>query len=235
MKTRIWVLIGLMGILGIWYALSFTEWIRPEPIQIQAEIRELPKGVRIRRPPPQRPAGTAKGPGEVVRLGDVIRMANAGTNGAPNRGPGPGPNGGPGPDGKPRPLVAARPVDPNMEAGGDVIGAGTAGQFEGLFPVVFALDGNYKLTSIRVIEAEAAPNHKAPQIVWQVNSVSNSAPTKALVYGRIPRGMKLKDPRDQVKQLEPGVTYRLELKAGRFAGSTTFQAKEHPAPEAAAQ
>ena len=66
-------------------------------------------------------------------------------------------------------------------------------------------------------------------------SKSNSAPTKALVYGRIPRGMKLKDPRDQVKQLEPGVTYRLELKAGRFAGSTTFQAKEHPAPEAAAQ
>ena len=47
--------------------------------------------------------------------------------------------------------------------------------------------------------------------------------------------MKLKDQRDAVKPLEPGVTYRLELKAGRFAGSTTFQAKEHMPVEAAGQ
>ena len=67
---------------------------------------------------------------------------------------------------------------------------------------------------------------KGALIVWQLASASNSVPTKALQYGKTPRGMHLKDDRNKAAKLKPGVTYRLEVQAGRNKGQTTFQAKE---------
>ncbi|KAB2663204.1 MAG: hypothetical protein DVB31_10945 [Verrucomicrobia bacterium] len=192
MKTRIGILLGLLAVLGIWYVLSFTEWIRAEPIQIQAQVRDLPKGGAFQ----------------------ALRPGAGGTGAAGGARPGPG-------AAKPRAGGGGR------RGGG---GFGSGPEFEGQYPVVFALDGEYPLTSIRVIEAE--PTGHAARIAWQANSTSNSAPTKAVIYGRVPRGMKLKDEREPAKKLEPGVLYRLELKAGRYSGSTTFRAKEQVAPEA---
>ena len=106
----------------------------------------------------------------------------------------------------------------------------TAGRFEGLYPVVFALDGEYQLTEVRVIEVTPSVPGKGPKIVWHLNTPSNSVPTKALLYGRIPKGMKPKIDRSKAEKLLPGIEYRLEVKAGRYKGSTTFKAKESTPP-----
>jgi hypothetical protein len=199
MKTRDWILVGIVAVLGLWYAWSFTEWLHAEPIQIQAQVRELPR---------DRAFG--------------VRRANAEQGKAPRP---------PRPDDKGERRVASAGMVPGGPAGapagrgrrGDP-GFGSGPDYEGNYPVVFALDGEYKLTSLLVIEAEAT-NH-APLIVWQVNTESNSVPTKALIYGHVPRGMRLKYTNEPAKKLEAGVLYRLELKAGRYAGSTTFRPKE---------
>ena len=115
------------------------------------------------------------------------------------------------------------------------IAEANAGRFDGMYPVVFALDGEYQLTQVRVIEVTPSAPGKAPKIVWQLDSTSNSVPTKALLYGRIPKGMKLKDDRSKAEKLEPGIQYRLEVRAGRYKGSTTIKGKESaPPPEPAA-
>jgi hypothetical protein len=218
-KNRLWILAGLLVALGTWYVFSFTEWVNPEPIRIQTQIRELPKdrtGRVARAPRPEKSGGANQ-----VKI-------------RPNEGSQPGE---PPKPGEPRTVEATRiePAPKVGRGGGRSDGglAGSGGDFEGMAPVVFALDGDYRLTSIRVIEVEAAATNKFPRIVWQVDSSSNSVPSKAIIYGRVPRGMKLKDERDPPKRLEAGVNYRLELKAGRFAGSTVFQAKEQTPVEPA--
>ncbi len=221
MKTRIGILAGVLLLLGIWYVVSFTEWLHAEPIRILVQFRELPrdrawrtrkgtsdaeKAPRPPRPASSRPAPDAA-PGGVapnsVAANTVVRIE---TNGTAN----------------PARLAAAQRLDPGFGAGTD---------FEGLVPVVFALDAEYRLTSIRVMEAE--PTNHAALITWQANSTSNSIPTKALIYGRVPRGMKLKDPSEPAKKLEPGVLYKLELKAGHYSGEVTFRAKEEEPAEPA--
>jgi hypothetical protein len=176
MKTRLWFLLAAVVVLGAYYVFNYTEWIDPDPIQIQAQAREMPL----------REVGRSR----VAARGKEAKAARE----------------------------AAK-----AEA--------KAGSFEGMYPVVFALDGEYRITSLRVIEDQASAPGRAPLIVWQLDSASNSVPTKALVYGRTPRGMKLKDERSKPERLKPGVTYRLELKAGRYQGQVLFQAKETPAEQ----
>lgn len=174
MKARIWILLATVLVLGTCYVLYYTEWIDPDPIQIQAQAREMPL----------REAGRG-------------RVAARGKEGKAAR--------------------EAAKADAK------------AGTFEGMYPVVFALDGEYRITSLRVMEDQPSAPGRAPLIVWQLDSASHSVPTKALVYGRTPRGMKLKDERSKPERLKPGVTYRLELRAGRYQGQVLFQAKETPA------
>ena len=214
MKTRIGILAGVLLLLGIWYVVSFTEWLHAEPIRILVQFRELPRDRAWRtrkatadadkppRPPRQAPArlpaeATPNGvpPNPAMRVDTNVNIAR---------------------------MTAAQRLDPGFGSGTD---------FEGLVPVVFALDAEYQLTSIRVMEAE--PTNHAALITWQANSTSNSSPTKALIYGRVPRGMKLKDEKEPAKKLEPGVLYRLELKAGHYSGDVTFRAKEEEPAEPA--
>ncbi len=172
MKSRIWMMLGALVVLGFCYAFFFTEWVRTEPIRIQAQVREVvgQRGI--------------EGPQRTRREGNRRRNA----------------------------------AETSMQ------------QFEGVYPVVFALDGEYRLTSVRVVESQPAKGAKAPKILWNLVSTSNSVPTKALMYGRIPRGMALKDPRSPVGALEAGTEYRLEVEAGRYRGSALFQTKSVPPP-----
>lgn len=39
MKSRFWILLGALALLFLAYAWFFTEWIRPEPIQISSQVR----------------------------------------------------------------------------------------------------------------------------------------------------------------------------------------------------
>ncbi|MFM8360693.1 MAG: hypothetical protein ACKOET_19255 [Verrucomicrobiota bacterium] len=88
-------------------------------------------------------------------------------------------------------------------------------------PVVFALDGKYSLTSIKVIRDDST--NKYVGVMWHVVADRRIEPAKAVLYGRVPRGMRAFEEGKKVQKLEPGVKYRLELEAGRRKGSVVFQ------------
>lgn len=244
MKPRSWALLAAAAALAACYVLFYTEWLSPDPIQIQAQVRDMAprqmfreravSAADIRKEREERAAlagrktnDTAQGPAAAPtketskdaskeRSKEAVREAREAkaTQRAEER---------------------ARMKTVAEERAAARIAEANAGRFDGMYPVVFALDGEYQLTQVRVIEVTPSVPGKAPKIVWQLDSTSNSVPTKALLYGRIPKGMKLKDDRSKAEKLEPGVQYRLEVRAGRYKGSTTFKAKEStPPPEPAA-
>jgi hypothetical protein len=49
-KTRLWVLSGVLGGLGLVYAFFFTEWLRPAPIEIASQVRFAVQPPRFGRP-----------------------------------------------------------------------------------------------------------------------------------------------------------------------------------------
>ena len=181
MNSKSWILLGVTVVLGICYVVFNTEWLNPDPIQIQAQVREISPRANL-EPRSARPPRTT----------NTQARAEAA---------------------KVRKLEAAAAV-------------AESGKFDGIYPVVFALDGEYRLTSVRVIEDTPSVSGSGALIVWQLTTSSNSVPTKALQYGKTPRGMHLKDDRNKAAKLKPGVTYRLEVQAGRYKGQTKFQAKE---------
>ena len=198
MNRNIWIVFGITVGLGCCYVIFNTEWLKPDPIQIQAQVREVSARANLERRVPASKVviDESKLPKDPAEREKAIKELRA----------------------------AARRERTTAEAQSGTPMA--TGKFEGVYPVVFALDGEYQLTSIRVIEDTPSRPGGAALIVWQVDTTSNSVPTKALIYGRTPRGMKLKDERNKPAKLLPGTTYRLEVKAGRYEGRTTFQTKE---------
>ena len=96
---------------------------------------------------------------------------------------------------------------------------------ETVFPVFFTLNGDYKLTSLKVIPLQEDKFNPRALPVWHLVSDSNSVPTRAFLYGQPIRGMKpaLKGVRPD--PLTPGVVYRLILSAGDRSGHKDFRAK----------
>jgi hypothetical protein len=96
---------------------------------------------------------------------------------------------------------------------------------ETVFPVYFTLNGDYKLTSVKIIPLEEDKFNPLAPPVWHLVSDSNSVPTRAFRYGQPIRGMKpaLKGVRPE--PLTPGVVYRLILSAGDLTGHKDFKAK----------
>ena len=96
---------------------------------------------------------------------------------------------------------------------------------ETVFPVYFTLNGNYRLTSLKVIPMEGDKFNPLAIPAWHLVSDSNSVPTRAFRYGQQIRGMKpaLKGVRPE--PLTPGVVYRLVLAAGDLTANKSFQAK----------
>ncbi len=96
---------------------------------------------------------------------------------------------------------------------------------ETVFPVFFTLNGDYKLTSVKIIPLEENKFNPLAVPVWHLVSDSNSVPTRAFRYGQPIRGMKpaLKGVRPD--PLTPGVVYRLMLSAGDISGHKDFKAK----------
>jgi hypothetical protein len=94
-----------------------------------------------------------------------------------------------------------------------------------VFPVFFALNDEYKLTSLKVIPLEGDKFNPQATPVWHLVSDSNSVPTRAFRYGQQIRGMQpaLKGVRPE--PLTPGVVYRLIVSAGSVTGYTDFKTK----------
>ena len=97
-----------------------------------------------------------------------------------------------------------------------------------VYPVSFALDCDYHLTSIKVVKAGTT------KALWHLVPAGDTEPTKALIYGQPVRGMKAAPDSPQPAPLQPNVKYELQLQAGRHKGKTTFETKEIPtSPEVA--
>ena len=95
-----------------------------------------------------------------------------------------------------------------------------------VYPVSFALDGKYNLTSIKVVAAEELKTKKYPEVLWHLISDSNSIPTKSFLYGQKIPGMKPSVPRGRPQPLQPNTPYVLLIEAGGFKGQTNFFTKE---------
>jgi hypothetical protein len=95
----------------------------------------------------------------------------------------------------------------------------------GVYPVTFALDGSYRLTTVKVVEAAAAETNKNPFALWHLVARSNSPPVQGMTYGVPVPGMSPLMSNAVPAELHPGVTYRLLVEAGRAKGSVDFQTR----------
>lgn len=91
-----------------------------------------------------------------------------------------------------------------------------------VFPVSFAFSRKYELTSLKVVKTEDLASQKYPTPLWHLISETNSGPTKAMVYGIAPRGMRSAVEDAQPEPLVAGVSYTLFVEAGKMKGSTNF-------------
>lgn len=95
----------------------------------------------------------------------------------------------------------------------------------GVYPVMFMLDGEYKLTAVKVVPAAALATNKHPVALWRLVTKSNSPPLKGFYYGQPIPGMVPFQTNARPKGLQPNVTYRLFVEAGRARGELDFQAQ----------
>jgi hypothetical protein len=98
------------------------------------------------------------------------------------------------------------------------------------YDVSFAFNGKYELTKVRVLSADDAKTNKYPTPLWDLISDSHSVPTKFLVYGEPPRGMKTAVPRSRAQPLQPELDYLLILEAGKIKAQTNFHTREIVTP-----
>jgi hypothetical protein len=91
--------------------------------------------------------------------------------------------------------------------------------------VFFALNDDFRLTSVKVIALEGDKFNPLGHPAWHLISDSNSVPTRAFRYGQNIQGMKpaLNDSRPD--PLEPGMVYRIAVQAGSVRASADFKAK----------
>jgi len=198
MNTRGWMLVGLLAVLSLGYAWFFTEWLRPAPIEIASQIRFVIQPPRFGRP--------VKTP---VQPGQPGQPAQPGQPGTPGQG------------GPPKLLAptnrlvqALPPIERIGQPDKGVIDPAPGGAAN----VTFSLDSIYQLTRLRVedLPADGTP----PKIVWE--ATGKSRPTRSLLYGRVPAGMKPAGTATNAEPLMAGVPYRLIVEAGRRRGTNRF-------------
>jgi hypothetical protein len=93
------------------------------------------------------------------------------------------------------------------------------------YPVVFTLDGRYQLTSVKVYAASALATNKRTSPLWHLVTKSNTPPLRGFFYGQRIPGMVPYKTNSPPQRLQPGVTYRLLLEAGRARGQLDFTAQ----------
>lgn len=91
------------------------------------------------------------------------------------------------------------------------------------YNVTFALNHRLALTTVKVFLLADAMTNKYPQPIWNLTSLSNSVPTKSIVYGERIRGLQPAVKGATADPLEPGGAYRLMIEAGEVKGQQDFQ------------
>jgi hypothetical protein len=89
-------------------------------------------------------------------------------------------------------------------------------------PIFFAFGRSLKLTSLKVIPVREIETNKYPHPIWHLVSDSNSVPIEDLSYGIEIPGMRPAVKGATCDPLEPGVTYRLLIEAGKLKAKHDF-------------
>ncbi|MEM7680673.1 MAG: hypothetical protein AAF288_01825 [Planctomycetota bacterium] len=90
------------------------------------------------------------------------------------------------------------------------------------FPLmVFAMEDRVRLSSLRVVQLDDAG--QAGPVVWRLNADPTAVELDTFTYGSTISGMSPPADAPPRQRLEPGRTYRLELRAGRRKGAVEFK------------
>jgi hypothetical protein len=81
--------------------------------------------------------------------------------------------------------------------------------------LMFGFDRRLKLTSLKMVPIEALKTNAYAHAVWELVSDSNSVPIKDFTYGMDIGGMRPPIEGLTPEALEPGVPYRLLVRAGK--------------------
>jgi hypothetical protein len=89
--------------------------------------------------------------------------------------------------------------------------------------VMFSLQKDYRLTSIKVVPAAEFQTNKYAHPLWHLVSKSGSEPAKAFAYGYTIAGMTPSVANAEPDLLRPGVEYRLVVEASSVKGEHDFK------------
>jgi hypothetical protein len=92
-------------------------------------------------------------------------------------------------------------------------------------PVIFKFERPYELTELKVVELDAFQTNKLAEPLWHLVSDSGSDDVDHFFYGGNIDGMDPAVEGEQAEPLQPGVTYRLFVTAGKIKGWHDFQAE----------
>ncbi len=92
-------------------------------------------------------------------------------------------------------------------------------------PITFSVEPPCRITELKVVPLAAWQTNQNTLPLWHLIATSNSAPIKIFIYGQRLRGLKPAIPGTEARLLQPGVTYRLLLTAGRAKGQHDFEIK----------
>ena len=104
--------------------------------------------------------------------------------------------------------------------------SGTARGETQVCPVSFSFPDKYRLTMLKVVHAAEYATNKYATPLWHLVTDSNSVPTKAVVYGVTPKGMKPAVARAHPETLQPELRYLLLVEAGKLRAQTNFFTRE---------
>jgi len=89
-------------------------------------------------------------------------------------------------------------------------------------PITFTLNGEYRLTSVKVIALKDLETSKIALPKWHLVSSSNSVPTRGFLYGMEIGGMTFSKLKSGADDLNVGDPYRLSIEAGKLKGHVDF-------------
>ena len=203
MNPRTWKLMGVSAALAVVYAVFFTDWIKPEPIEIASQIRMSVLQPRFGRPTNVQRAGTNGNMMVVKELKTTKTPEGVVTN------------------------VVLR-TNAAVKVDAKAIKLPQWGTIEqapgGVANVTFSLDSNYVLTALKVVDVPK--DGSQPKVLWALKG--KSLPTHMILYGRDPEGMSPINTGSKALPLEPGVPYQLLLEAGRRRGVHAFSTRPNP-------
>lgn len=92
-------------------------------------------------------------------------------------------------------------------------------------PITFGVEPQCQITEITVVPLAAWQTNQNTLPVWHLVASTNAGPIKMFFYGQRLRGLKPEVAGSHARPLEPNVTYRLFLAAGKAKGQHDFEVK----------